>query len=143
MKQEFFEVEGAVFRKVTAKPLEIMDQKTGRFESYTGDAFRVYRQSNPMSLEEVRPYMDVEPVLEPLAKMSDKFYEVEGAVFRKRSGQPMEIMNQTSGKFGVYKGDSLRVMEKSNVLTLEQAREYMDVQPVLENDDNDSAAEKQ
>lgn len=75
--------------------------------------------------------------------MSGKFYEVEGAVFRKQSGQPMEIMNQTSGKFTVYKGDSLRVMEKSNPMSLEQAREYMDVQPVLENDDDDSSVQKQ
>jgi hypothetical protein len=64
MKQEFFEVEGAVFRKRSKLPLEIMDQKSGKFSSYSGDVFRVYDKSNPMSLEEVRPYMDVQPVLD-------------------------------------------------------------------------------
>ncbi|MDO3518145.1 hypothetical protein [Ralstonia pseudosolanacearum] len=60
-KIEYFEVEGAVFRKRTGVPLELFDQKTGTYEPYTGDVFRIYRQSNPMSLEEVRPYMDVAP----------------------------------------------------------------------------------
>lgn len=61
---KFYEVEGAVFRKRPGVPMELFDQKSGEFEPYAGDESRVYGQSNPMSLEEVRPYMDVEPVLE-------------------------------------------------------------------------------
>lgn len=59
----FFEVEGAVFRERGGK-LELFMQDTGNWSPYTGDAARVYRMSNPMSLEEVRPYMDVEPQAE-------------------------------------------------------------------------------
>lgn len=58
---EYFEVEGAVFRKRSGIALEIFDQKSGAWDEYQGDVFRIYRNSNPMSLEEVRPYMDVEP----------------------------------------------------------------------------------
>jgi hypothetical protein len=31
-----------------------------KWKPYAGDVFRVYRQSNELSLEEVKPYMDVE-----------------------------------------------------------------------------------
>lgn len=70
-----------------------------------------------------------------------KFYEVEGAVFRKRSGLPLEIMDQKSGKFGAYSGDKLRVYEKSHPLSLDQVRDYMDVEPDLS--DEDTPSEKQ
>lgn len=61
MKVEYFEVEGAVFRKRSGEALSVFNQKSGGWSAYSGDASRVYRQSNPMSLEEVRPHMDVEP----------------------------------------------------------------------------------
>lgn len=61
MKAEYFEVEGAVFRKRSGVPLELFDQSNGKYRNYKGDPSRVYHLSNAMSLEEVRPYMDVEP----------------------------------------------------------------------------------
>lgn len=61
MAAKFYEVEGAVFRKRPAVPLELFHQKKGTWGRYTGDVSRIYRQSNEMSLDEVRPYMDVEP----------------------------------------------------------------------------------
>ncbi len=67
--------------------------------------------------------------------MSEKFYEREGAVFRKLEGQPLEIFGQHSGKFSPYTGDVNRVMGGgpyggADLVTLEQAREFMDVAPV-------------
>lgn len=59
---KFYEVEGAVFRKRPAVPMEIFHQKKGTWGRYSGDPSRVYRMSNDMSLDEVRPYMDVEPL---------------------------------------------------------------------------------
>ena len=59
--EKFYEVEGAVFRKRPGVPLEIFGQESGVFAPYKGDATRVFRLSNSMSLEEVRPYMEVEP----------------------------------------------------------------------------------
>ena len=73
--------------------------------------------------------------------MSGKFYEVEGAVFRKRSGMPMEVMDQKTGRFESYKGDSLRVLEKCHPMTVDEVRPYMDVAPVLD-EDEDSAVQK-
>lgn len=61
MNIEYFEVEGAVFRKRSGVALERFNQKSGEWIPYSGDASRVYRLSNPMSLEEARPFMDVEP----------------------------------------------------------------------------------
>lgn len=61
MTTKYYEVECAVFRQEEGKLLEIMDQKTGEWRKYTGDIFRVFRNSNPMTLDEVRPYMDVDP----------------------------------------------------------------------------------
>lgn len=71
MNVEYFEVEGAVFRKRTGVALELFNQKTGAWEAYTGDVFRIYRNSNPMSLDDVRPYMDVEPKLEANAEAKE------------------------------------------------------------------------
>ena len=61
MKTEYFEREGAVFRERDDAPMEIFYQDTGKWGPYTGDAFRVRHECNPMALEEVYPYMDVEP----------------------------------------------------------------------------------
>ena len=61
---EYYEVEGAVFRSRNDVPLELFNQKTGKWGRYTGDSGRVFMQSNPMTLAQVRPYMDVEPVEE-------------------------------------------------------------------------------
>jgi hypothetical protein len=60
-KTHYYEVEGAVFRERDRLPMELFGQKDGVWKPYTGDPFRVYRLSNEMTLEEVRPYMDVEP----------------------------------------------------------------------------------
>lgn len=67
--------------------------------------------------------------------MSEVFYEREGAVFRARPGQPLEIFGQQSGKFSPYKGDAYRVEHGgpyggADIVTLEQARKFMDVPPV-------------
>ena len=59
---QYFEVECAVFRRKPGADLELFIQDTGKWSPYTGDASRVYRLSNPMTLEEVRPYMDRDPV---------------------------------------------------------------------------------
>ena len=68
-------------------------------------------------------------------KMSEVFYEREQAVFRKREGQPLELFSNGDGKFYPYTGDANRVMSAgpyggADVVTLEQAREFMDVAPV-------------
>lgn len=55
-KETYYEVEGAVFRAAGNK-LEVYSEKTKAFKPYEGDADRVYRLSNPMTLEEVQPYM--------------------------------------------------------------------------------------
>lgn len=62
--------------------------------------------------------------------MSEVFYEREGAVFRQRDGQALEIFGQQSGKFFPYKGDAYRVPNEANEATLEDVRPYMDVAPV-------------
>jgi hypothetical protein len=61
---QYFEVECAVFRKHAGAPLEVFVNQTGEWKPYEGDEGRVLRMSNPMSLEEVRPYMDRDPVEE-------------------------------------------------------------------------------
>lgn len=61
MDAKYYEVEGAVFRQQSGVPLELFNQKSGEFRPYKGDATRVFGQSNPMTLDEVRAYMDVEP----------------------------------------------------------------------------------
>lgn len=53
----YYEVEGAVFRERKGEALEIYFGG-GKWNPYQGDAFRVRQLSNPMSLDEVRPYMD-------------------------------------------------------------------------------------
>lgn len=55
----YYEVEGAVMREDDGKPMELY-HGNGKWVPYTGDAFRVYRQSNELTLDEVKPYMDVE-----------------------------------------------------------------------------------
>jgi len=62
---QYFEVEGAVFRLQDGQGMEVFLNSSGKWDPYQGDADRVLRMSNPMSLEEVRPYMDREPVDEP------------------------------------------------------------------------------
>lgn len=69
-QDQFFEVEGAVFRERGGK-MEVFLQDSGAFKPYQGDADRVRRLSNPMSLEEVRPYMDVEPKLDDQPAQND------------------------------------------------------------------------
>lgn len=61
---KYYEVEDAVFRVRGTEPMELFNQKTGKWSRYTGDTFRIKMKSNPMILAEVRPYMDVEPVEE-------------------------------------------------------------------------------
>ena len=56
--------------------------------------------------------------------MNEKFYEREGAVFRKREDHPLEIFGQQSGKFFPYTGDAYRVTHGgpyggADVVTLE------------------------
>ncbi|UVE18350.1 hypothetical protein NVV93_02810 [Pseudomonas sp. LS44] len=57
MGEKYYEVEGAVFRE-GARGLEVYSAKDDDFEPYQGDPWRVYRLSNPMSLEEVQPFID-------------------------------------------------------------------------------------
>lgn len=59
---QYFEVECAVFRQKPGADLELFNNKNGQWEPYEGDAGRVLRMSNPMSFDEVRPYMDRDPV---------------------------------------------------------------------------------
>lgn len=54
---QYYEVEGAVFRQKHDEALEIYFGN-GQWKPYQGDPFRVRRMSNPMSLDEVKPYMD-------------------------------------------------------------------------------------
>ena len=56
MSGKYYEVEGAVFRDESGN-LEVFSDRTGKWKTYEGDADRVYRLSNPMTLEEVQPYM--------------------------------------------------------------------------------------
>ena len=58
---QYFEVECAVFRKKAGGRMEVFVNQTGQWKPYEGDEARVLRLSNPMSLEEVRPYMDRDP----------------------------------------------------------------------------------
>lgn len=58
-QEKYFEVEGAVFRQVANQPLEIYFGD-GEWKKYTGDSDRVFRMSHPCTLEEVKPYMDVQ-----------------------------------------------------------------------------------
>lgn len=55
----YYEVEGAVMREVSGKPMEVY-KGADKWVPYTGDVFRVHRASNEHTLDEVRPYMDVE-----------------------------------------------------------------------------------
>jgi hypothetical protein len=55
--QTYYEVEGAVFRKAGG-PMEVYVDRTGEWKKYEGDPSRVFRLSNPMTLEEVKPYME-------------------------------------------------------------------------------------
>lgn len=69
-EDRFFEVDCAVFRERGGK-MEVFLQDSGEFKPYDGDADRVRRLSNPMTLEEVRPYMDVEPKLDAQPAAND------------------------------------------------------------------------
>lgn len=55
--EKYYEVEGAVLREVTWGKLELYIGN-GKWKPYTGDPDRIYRLSNVMTLEEVKPYMD-------------------------------------------------------------------------------------
>lgn len=55
--EQYYEVEGAVFREAPGSPMEVYSERRGAWIPYEGDRFRVTRLSNPMSLEEVKPYM--------------------------------------------------------------------------------------
>lgn len=55
--EQYFEVEGAVFRQAHGSPMEVYKERIGKWAPYQGDAGRVVRQSNPMTLAEVQPYM--------------------------------------------------------------------------------------
>lgn len=55
---QYYEVEGAVFRQQPGKPMEVYGCRSHQWKPYQGDEFRVTRMSNPMSLDEVKPYMD-------------------------------------------------------------------------------------
>lgn len=55
--ERYYEVEGAVFRELDGRVMEVWSRRRGDFVPYQGDESRVRRMSNPMSLEEVRPYM--------------------------------------------------------------------------------------
>lgn len=57
MTTRYYEVEGAVFRQQQSQPMEIYYGRD-QWKPYKGDEFRVTRMSNPMSLDEVKPYMD-------------------------------------------------------------------------------------
>lgn len=61
-QEQYYEVECAVFRKRPDAEMEVFVNQSGEWKPYEGDADRVLRMSNPMSLEEVRPYMDRDPV---------------------------------------------------------------------------------
>ncbi len=61
---KYYEVEGAVFRKPAEKPMEVYFDGQG-WTKYKGDDSRIYRMSHVLTLEEVKPYMDVpRPVAE-------------------------------------------------------------------------------
>ncbi len=55
--EEYYEVEGAVFRLVSGKPMDVYIDKTGEWKPYTGDISRVFHNSHVMTLDEVKPYM--------------------------------------------------------------------------------------
>lgn len=57
--EKFYEVDGAVFREGDGH-MEVYVHRSGSWEPYKGDEYRVRRLSNPMSLEEVKAYM-IEP----------------------------------------------------------------------------------
>lgn len=57
MNEKYYEVEGAVFRESNGGKMEVYSERTGQWKPYEGDVSRVYRLSNPMTLEEVQPYM--------------------------------------------------------------------------------------
>jgi len=61
---QYYEVECAVFRQKANGPMEVFVNQTGEWEPYQGDEGRVLRMSNPMTFDEVRPYMDRDPVEE-------------------------------------------------------------------------------
>ena len=50
---KYYEVEGAVFRDPPDCKMEIYNSETKEWKPYTGDRFRVTRQSNPMTLAEI------------------------------------------------------------------------------------------
>lgn len=59
---QYFEVECAVFRQGSGGVMEVFVNQTGHWVPYEGDEFRVRRLSNPLSFEEIRPYMDTDPL---------------------------------------------------------------------------------
>ena len=55
--EKYYEVEGAVLREMSYGKLELYIGN-GNWKPYTGDPARIYRQSNVMTLDEVKEYMD-------------------------------------------------------------------------------------
>lgn len=56
----YYVVDGAVFRKLPGRPLDLFDQTTGRFDSYKGDASLI-KLGMPMDIAQARLHMQVEP----------------------------------------------------------------------------------
>jgi hypothetical protein len=59
-KEVYYEVEGAVFREEHGDDgvrMQVYSDRSASWSPYKGDWSRVRSQSNPMSLEEVKPYM--------------------------------------------------------------------------------------
>jgi hypothetical protein len=54
---QYYEVEGAIFRENSAGEMEVFSDRRQVCNLYTGDVWRVFRLSNPMTLEEVAPFM--------------------------------------------------------------------------------------
>lgn len=64
--------------------------------------------------------------------MNEKYYEVEGAVFRKKPDERMEIYSAKAGDFKPYEGDALNVYERSHPMTLEEVKPYMTAPAMME-----------
>jgi hypothetical protein len=56
----YYEVDAEVFRRIQGRPLELFDQKTGKFDAYHGDA-SVMKLGMPMDIEDIRRFMRADP----------------------------------------------------------------------------------
>jgi hypothetical protein len=57
--------------------------------------------------------------------VSEKYYEVEGAVYRVATGKKMEIY-AGGDNWKEYQGDPSRVLSLSNPMTLEDVKPHME-----------------